>query len=257
MSDDIYKLLLPENCYSKTHGDDFFETYDSHVNLCMAFVEPVLKTLNYHDSIDNVKSMVKLHDIGKLGSEFQEAIKMNKQQYIRHEELAFIKWLDNYSNLKDLKQPYILAILAHHKTLIDDESAILIERFISNRSDWKILSGKWLRILKRTTADRVEAADRIDHEFLSALPLIDILRTVDILASFTSETIYIQYMKKPEIKKSLYEAAFSDISKELSCINIRTDEIKYETISDDGKTVKIGLSSPVNSIIEYVRREKS
>ncbi len=174
---------------------------------------------------------------------------MNKPQYIRHEELAFIKWLDNYSNLKDLKLPYILAILAHHKTLIDDESAILIERFISNRSDWKILSGKWLEIVKRTTADR------IDHEFLLALPLIDILRTVDILASFTSETIYLQYNKKPDIKKSLYEAGFSVVSKELSCINIRTDEIKFEILSDDAKTVKIGLNSPVKSVIEYVRRE--
>ncbi|NJD52211.1 MAG: CRISPR-associated endonuclease Cas3'' [Candidatus Methanoperedens sp.] len=251
MNNDIYKLLPTEDCYSKTHGSDFFETYNSHINLCLAFLNPVLKALNYHNSIDDVKRMVQLHDIGKLGPEFQEAIKMNKPQYIRHEELAFIKWLDNYSNLKDLKLPYILAILAHHKTLIDDESAILIEQFISNHPNWKKLSKEWLSIIKR------QRPERIDHEFLSALPLIDILRTVDILASFTSETVYLQYMKKPEIKKSLYEAAFSDISKELSCINIRTDEIKYETISDDGKTVKIDLNSPVNSIIEYVRREKS
>jgi len=249
MNNDIYKLLPPENCYSKTHGSDFFETYNSHVNLCLAFLNPVLKALNYRNSIDDVKRMVQLHDIGKLGPEFQEAIKMNKPQYIRHEELAFIKWLDNYSNLKDLKLPYILAILAHHKTLIDDESAILIERFISNRSDWKILSGKWLEIVKRTTADR------IDHEFLLALPLIDILRTVDILASFTSETIFLQYNKKSDIKKSLYEAGFSVVSKELSCINIRIDEIKFETLSDDGKTVKICLNSPVKSVIEYLRRK--
>lgn len=251
MNNDIYKLLPAEDCYSKTHGSDFFETYNSHVNLCLSFVNPVLNSLNYRNSIEEVKKMVQLHDIGKLGHEFQEAITMNKPQYIRHEELAFIKWLDNYDILKNLKQPYILAILAHHRTLIDDESAIKIERFISNHPDWKILSRKWLDIAKRTTTDR------IDHEFLLTLPLIDILRTVDILASFTSETIYLQYMKKPEIKNSLYEAAFSDVSKELSCINIRTDEIKYETISDDGKTVKICLSSPVNSIIEYVRREKS
>jgi hypothetical protein len=64
-------------------------------------------------------------------------------------------------------------------------------------------------------------------------------------------------MKKPEIKKSLYEAAFSDVSKELSCINIRIDELKYETLSDNGKTVKIDLQSPVKSIIEYVQREIS
>ncbi|VVB88705.1 Uncharacterised protein [uncultured archaeon] len=245
----IYELLPSENCFSKTHGNDFFETYNSHVNLCLAFVEPVLNSLNYHNSIDEVRKMVQLHDIGKRGPEFQDSIKTNKLQYIRHEELAFIKWLNNYPDLKDLKLPYILAILAHHRTLIDDESAIKIEQFISNRSDWKILSGKWLGIIKRTTVDR------IDHEFLSALPLIDILRTVDILASFTSENIYLQYMKKPDIKKSLYEAGFSDVSKELSCINIRADELKFETVSDDEKTVKICLNSPVESVVEYVRRD--
>jgi CRISPR-associated endonuclease Cas3-HD len=250
MNRDIFELLSPEECYSKTHGNDFFETYNSHVNLCMAFVEPVLKKLNYHNSIDDVKRMVQLHDIGKLGHEFQDAIKLNKPQYIRHEELAFIKWLDNYSNLKDLKLPYFLAILAHHKTLIDDESAIWIEGFISNHPNWKKLSKEWLGIIK------IKTSDRLDHEFLLALPLIDILRTVDILASFTSETIFLLYNKKPDIKKSLYEAGFSVVSKELSCINIRTDEIKFETLSDDGKTVKIGLNSPVKSVIEYIRREK-
>jgi CRISPR-associated endonuclease Cas3-HD len=250
MNRDIFELLSPEECYSKTHGNDFFETYNSHVNLCMAFVEPVLKKLNYHNSIDDVKRMVQLHDIGKLGHEFQDAIKLNKPQYIRHEELAFIKWLDNYSNLKDLKLPYFLAILAHHKTLIDDESAIWIEGFISNHPNWKKLSKEWLGIIKTKTSDR------LDHEFLLALPLIDILRTVDILASFTTETIFLQYNKKPDFKKSLYEAGFSVFSKELSCINIRTDEIKFETLSDDGKTVKIGLNSPVKSVIEYIRREK-
>jgi CRISPR-associated endonuclease Cas3-HD len=250
MNRDIFELLSPEECYSKTHGGDFFETYNSHVNLCMAFVEPVLKKLNYHNSIDDVKRMVQLHDIGKLGTEFQNRIKGGADpQYIHHSELAFINWLNKDENIKELKLPYILAILAHHKTLIDEESAIIIERFISNHPNWKKLSNEWLGIIKRQTPDR------IDHEFLSALPLIDILRTVDILASFTSETIYLQYMKKPEINKSLYEAGFSEFSKELSCINIRTDEIKFETLSDDGKTVKICLNSPIKSVIEYVRRE--
>lgn len=252
MNRDIFELLSPEGCYSKTHGNDFFETYNSHVNLCMAFVEPVLKKLNYHNSIDDVKRMVQLHDIGKLGHEFQDRIKGGAQpQYIHHTELAFINWLNKDETLKELELPYILAILAHHRTLIDEESAIIIERFISNHPNWKKLSKEWLGIIKRQTPDR------IDHEFLSALPLIDILRTVDILASFTSETIYKQYIKKSDIPKSLFESSFSDISKELSCINIRTDEIKFETLLDDGKAVKIGLDSPVKSVIEYVRREEA
>lgn len=248
MNGDIYKQLRSEDCYSKTHGNDFFETYNSHVNLCLAFVEPVLKILNYLDSTDDVRKMVQLHDIGKLGPEFQDKIKGGTEpQYIHHTELAFMNWLNKDETLKELKLPYILAILAHHRTLIDEESAIIIERFISNHPNWKNLSKEWLGVIKRQTPDR------IDHEFLSALPLIDILRTVDILASFTSETIYLQYMKKPEIKKSLYQAGFSEVSMELSCINIRADEIKFETLSDNGKIVKIGLISPVKSIIEYMR----
>lgn len=250
MNNDIYELLPPENCYSKTHGSDFFETYSSHVNLCLAFVEPVLKVLNYRDSADDVKRMVQLHDMGKLGSEFQDRIRGGTEpQYIHHTELAFMKWLNKDDLLKELKLPYILAILAHHRTLIDDESAIIIERFISNHPNWKNLSKEWLGIIKRQTPDR------IDKEFLSALPLIDILRTVDILASFGSETIYKQYMEEPDIPKSLFEASITDVSKELSCINIRTDELKFDKLSDDKKTVKIILSSPVKSVIEYVRRE--
>lgn len=246
----IYELLPPEICYSKTHGGDFFETYYSHVNLCVAFVDPVLKTLNYHNSIEDVKRMVQLHDIGKLGPEFQDKIKGGAEpQYIHHAELAFMKWLNKDEPLQELKLPYILAILAHHRTLIDDESAITIERFISNHLNWKNLSKEWLGIIKRQTPDR------IDKGFLLALPLIDILRTVDILASFTSETIYKQYTKKTEIPKSLFEASITDVSKELSCINIRTTELKFETLSNDGKILKVSLISPVKSVIEYLRRE--
>lgn len=251
MNNEKYELLPPENCYSKTHGSDFFETYHSHVNLCLAFVDPVLKALHYNHSVENVQKMVAIHDIGKRGSEFQKSIKNNKLQYIRHEELAFIKWLDGHPDLKNIELPYILAILAHHKTLIDTESAIIIERFISDQDDWKVLSRKWLDILKRKTPDR------IDNVFLSALPLIDILRTVDILASFTSETVYQLYMRKPEIKKSLYEAGFSEVSKELSCINLRADEIKFNVLLDNKNMVKIDLTSPVNSVIEYVPRGKT
>lgn len=250
MNNNIYELLPPDNCYSKNYGDDFFETYCSHVNLCLAFVDPVLRALKYRNSIDEIKRMVQLHDIGKLGAEFQDRIKGGTEpQYIHHTELAFIKWLNKDEPLKELKLPHILAILAHHRTLIDDESAIIIERFISNHPNWKILSKEWLGIIKRQTPDR------IDKEFLLALPFIDILRTVDILASFSSETIYKLYTKKLDIPRSLFEASITDVSKELSCINIQTDELKFDTLSDDGITVKINLSSPVKSVIVYVRRE--
>jgi len=249
MNDDIYKLLPPEECYSKTHGKNFFETYNSHVNLCLAFVDPVLKILNPRNP-DDIKKMIQFHDLGKLGPEFQKKIKGGKEpQYIHHSEVAFMKWLNKDNLLKDLKLPHILAILAHHRTLIDEESAIIIEQYISNHSNWKILSKKWLNILKR------ETPDRIDKEFLLALPLIDILRTIDILASFTSEIIFKQYMKEKYVPNSLFESGFTDVSKELSSINIRLDELKYDVISDDGKNIKIHLNFPINSEIEYVRRD--
>jgi len=249
MNVDVYTLLPPDKCYSKTHGEDFLESYDSHVNLCLAFVEPVLKELKYRGSIDNVKTMVKYHDIGKLSPEFQDMLINGKKtpQYIHHSELAFIKWLNKDEGIKELQLPYILAILAHHRTLIDDDAAIYIERYISNHENWTQLSREWLNIIKRPINDR------IDKEFLSALPLIDILRTVDILASYTSETVYKQF-KKDSNAPSLYDAGISDVSIELSSMNIRSDELSYEVLSNDDKLVKIRLVSPIESIIEFYRR---
>lgn len=251
MRDDIYTLLPPDSCYSKTHGDDFLESYNSHVNLCLAFVEPVLKELNYNGAVSNVLKMVKCHDIGKRNHEFQEMLLNGRRtpQYIHHSELAFIKWLDRDDEIKDLQLPYILAILAHHRTLIDDDAAIYIERYISNHKNWMELSREWLNVIKRPID-----GNRIDAEFLSALPLIDILRTVDILASYTSETIYKKYAMNSEIPISLYDAGITDVSIELSSINIRSDELSYEIISDDKKSVKIKLILPVESTIELLRR---
>ncbi len=252
MRDDIYTLLPPDNCYSKTHGDDFLESYNSHVNLCLAFVEPVLKELNYNGAVSDVLKMVKYHDIGKCNHEFQEMLLNGRRmpQYIHHSELAFIKWLDKYDEIKDLQLPYILAILAHHRTLIDDDAAIYIERYISNHENWMGLSREWLSIIKRPI-DK----NRIDTEFLSALPLIDILRTVDILASYTSESVYNLYTKKSDAPTSLYDAGRTDVSTELSSINIRSDELSFEILSDDKKSVSIKLILPVKSTIELVRRD--
>lgn len=250
MNAEVYSLLPQESCYSKTHGNDFLESYNSHVNLCLAFVAPVLKELKYNGSINDISAMVRYHDIGKLNHEFQEMLLNGRRtpQYIHHSELAFIKWLNKDEGIKELQLPYILAILAHHRTLIDDDAAIYIERYISNHKNWAELSREWLNIIKRPSNGR------IDREFFLALPLIDILRTVDILASYTSETIYKQFTKKSDISPSLYDAGITDVSTELSCINVRSDELSYEIISDDKKLVKIRLVSPVESIIELQRR---
>ena len=265
MNADIYELLREDDCYSKTHGD-FFETYDSHVNLCLAFLGSVSESLNYHNgSTDKVRIMVKFHDIGKLGREFQDHIRGKKgSQYIHHTELAFVKWLllnvngDNgdqdlpLKEFKELEFPYILAILGHHRTLIDEESAIIIERLISNHPKWKDLSIKWLDVLKRPTVGRV------DQEFLLALSLIDILRTVDIIASYTSETIYKKHIiKEQKIPQSLFGNSFNKISEELSSMNIRSDELEYRELSNDEKIMKVELYKPVNSTIEYVRKGES
>jgi len=250
INDDIYKLLPQDSCYSKTHGNDFLESYNSHVNLCLAFAEPVLKGLKYNGSIKDILTMVKYHDIGKLSPEFQDMLISDRRvpQYIHHSELAFIKWLNKDEGIKELQLPYILAILAHHRTLIDDDAAIYIERYISNHENWMGLSREWLSIIKRPMDNR------IDKGFLSALPLIDILRTVDILASYTSETIYKKYTKNSEVPISLYDAGMTDVSTELSSINIRSDELSYEIVSDDKKSVNIKLILPVESTIELIRR---
>lgn len=250
MREDVYTLLPRDSCYSKTHGNDFLESYNSHVNLCLAFVEPVLKELKYNGSINDILAMVKYHDIGKLSPEFQDMLITGRRvpQYIHHSELAFIKWLNKDDEIKELQLPYILAILAHHRTLIDDDAAIYIERYISNHDNWMELSKEWLSIIKRSMDNR------IDKEFLSTLPLIDILRTVDILASYTSETIYKLYTKNSTIPSSLYDAGMTDVSTELSSINIRSDELAYEIMSDDNKSVRIKLFLPVESTIELLRR---
>lgn len=250
MGANVYSLLPQDSCYSKTHGNDFLESYNSHVNLCLAFVEPVLKELKYSGSINDILTMVKYHDIGKLNPEFQGMLLngLKAPQYIHHSELAFIKWLNKDEGIRELQLPYILAILAHHKTLIDDDSAIYIERYISNHDNWTELSREWLSIIKRPINNR------IDKVFFSALPLIDILRTVDILASYTSETIYKRFTKKPDIPSSLYDAGITDVSTELSSINIRSDELTCEIVSDDEKSVKIRLILPVESTIELLRR---
>jgi len=246
---DIYDLLHPSDCFAKTHKEGYLEAYDSHVNVAVAFIEPVLEIFKLRAPLDYIREMVALHDIGKRGSEFQDRIKgRNEPQYIRHEELAFIKWLDEYQELRSLDKPRILAILAHHKTLIDDESAIMIERYIADRPNWEDLSNKWLKIIK-TPRER-----QIDVVFLSALPLVDILRTIDILASYTTETILLKHLGLP-YSNSIYENKRNDVNMELCSLNLKSSEIEFGVLNSSEERIKLQLFKPVNSIVEYRRIE--
>lgn len=245
---DTYKLLPPSECYSKTHGD-YLETYESHVNASVAFVKPVMNTLKSKYSFEYLIDMVELHDIGKRGTEFQRMIQGNKPpQYIRHEYLAFIKWLDHDPEIEHLDRPRILAILGHHKTLIDDDSAIMIERYIAEHLNMEQLAKRWLGILK-TPRKKL-----IDKTFLSALKLVDFLRTVDILASYTTETVFARYFDKNYAKNSLYEAGITDLSKELSTVNLKSSEIEFEKIYSDDNNIKILILKPIDCVVKYVRR---
>lgn len=245
---DIYAIMPENECFSKRYGD-YLEMYNSHINVCISFIKPVINILKFRYEYNYVKNMVLFHDIGKRGREFQESIKSRKRQYIRHEELAFIMWLDNYPDLMCLDKPQILAILAHHRTLIDEKSAIEIERYISEHENMKELSRKWLDILKTPRKNRID-----NRLLLPALRLVDILRTIDILSSYTTETILYFYLNC-NYAKSIYDSAYTDLSRELSNINLRADKIKFETTNIDEKKIKIQILEPINSIVEYIREE--
>ncbi len=261
--DDVYKLLPPGECYSKTHGD-YLETYESHVNASVAFVKPVMNMLKSKYSFEYVEVMVEIHDIGKRGIEFQDKIKGSKsQQYIRHEYLAFIKWLEgdpeinrenpltSWATIEGQKifLPQILAILMHHQTIIDDDiSAVMIERYIAEHTRMEALSKIWLSILK-TPREK-----KIDKTFLEALKLVDILRTIDILASYTTETVFARYFDKNYAKNSLYEAGITDLSKELSTVNLKSSEIEFEKVYSDDSDIKIHILKPIDCFVKYVKR---
>jgi hypothetical protein len=244
----IYDLLPENECFSKSHKDHL-ETYRSHVDACISFVGPVINVFRSSFEYIYIEDMVRLHDIGKRGKEFQKRIKKEGAQYIRHEELAFILWLDDYPDLTSLDEPQILAILAHHKTLIDEAFAIRIEKYISGHRNLKELSRKWIGILKSPRKNRIDT-----ELLLPALKLVDILRTIDILASYTTETVLRLHLNC-ENRNSLFDSAYTALSRELSSINLRADEIDYRECKNNEDTVKIQILNPIKSIIEYRRME--
>ena len=238
---------MPENeCFSRNHKD-YLETYRSHVSACTSFVRPVMNAFRSSFEIVYIENMVRLHDIGKRGKEFQKSIKKEGAQYIRHEELAFILWLDDYPDLTCLDEPQILAILAHHKTLIDEALAIKIEKYISGHKNLRELSRKWIGILKSPRKNRIDT-----ELLLPALKLVDILRTIDILASYTTKTVLRLHLNC-EKRNSLFDSAYTALSRELSSINLRVDEIDFKECENNGDTVKIQILNPINCIIEYRR----
>lgn len=245
---DIYSLLPENECFSKKLGD-YFEMYKSHVDACVSFVRPVINAFRSRIDYDYIGNMVRLHDIGKRGEEFQKSIRRRKAQYIRHEELAFILWLDGYPDLTCLDTPQILAILSHHKTLIDEESAINIEKYISEHKNMKELSERWINILKTPRKNRIDT-----ELLLPALKLVDLLRTIDVLASYTTETVLHLFLNI-ENHNSLFASAYTNISRELSSINMRADEIDFQETRNNVETIKIQILKPVNFIAEYRRRK--
>lgn len=223
--------------------------YKSHVNACLSFVRPVMNAFRSGFNYDYVENMVRLHDVGKKGEEFQKGIRKEKAQDIRHEELAFILWLDEHPDLTCLDEMQILAILAHHRTLIDELSAIKIEGYISEHENMKELSRRWLNILKRPRRNRIDT-----ELLLPTLKLVDILRTIDLLASYTTKTV-LHLSLNLEIHNSLFASAYTDLSRELSSLNLRADEIDFKDVENDEKTIRIQILKPINSIAEYKRRE--
>ena len=253
MNNDYYILDKPENCFAKSYKKDneiYFETYNSHIEVCKAFLEKLYPITNIYKKYDinYLNSIVINHDIGKRGKEFQESIKNKEQQYIRHEELAFILWLNEHDELRNLETQQILSILAHHKTLIDDDSAIMIEQYIATHPNFENLWKKWLDILK-TPREK-----RIDKIFLDTLPLIDILRTIDILASYTTETVFKKYFGLSQ-SNSLYESSLNDLSRELCSVNLKSDEIDFKEPINDTDIIKIQITNPIKVEIEFKRKK--
>lgn len=251
---DIYHLNDPDKCFGKSYPrgkPECFETYNSHINVCLSFVEPVHNILRCKIPKEDIREIARLHDIGKLGNEFQDALRKGSKQHIRHEELAFIKWLDESEAIRHLTEPQILAILAHHRTLIDDDSAIMIEQFIASHENWEQLSRRWLKIIRRPRANRIDT-----ELFLPALPLIDILRTIDVLASFTTQCIYQREICQEEPPESLFSASYSSFAMELSSVNLKHNQINYDVLERDGTDyVKVNITSPIEAEIEYKSRE--
>jgi hypothetical protein len=223
--------------------------YKSHVDACIAFVRPVMNVFRLRADYEYIRNMIRFHDIGKRGKEFQRSIRKRKVQYIRHEELAFVLWLDSYPDLMCLDEPQILAILSHHRTLIDEESAIKIEKYISEHDNMEELSGRWINMLKTPRKNRIDT-----ELLLPALKLVDILRTIDILASYTTETALHLFLN---IKNhdSLFASAYTDLSRELSSINIRANEIGFHKVGNGKEAIEIQIQKPVNFIVEYRRKE--
>lgn len=238
-------------CVSKRYGE-YFETYESHVNVCTSFIKPAMKNLHSRYELEYIKNMVSLHDIGKRGKEFQNMIRDPKRssQNIRHEELAFILWLDGHQELHCLEEPQILAILSHHRTLIDEKSAIKIERYISEHKNFMILSKKWLNILQTPRTNRID-----NTLLLPALHLVDLLRTIDVLASYTTLSIFCMYHEL-DCADSLYDSAYTDLSREISSINLRRDQIEFTVSDENENNVLIHILAPIESEVHFIRGDK-
>jgi hypothetical protein len=208
-----------------------------------------MKHFRSHYELGYIENMVSLHDIGKRGKEFQNMMRSPKKtsQSIRHEELAFILWLDGYQELQCLEEPQILAILSHHRTLIDEKSAINIERYISEHENIMALSRKWLDILQTPRTNRID-----NILLLPALHLVDLLRTIDVLASYTTHSIFCMYHEL-DCADSLYDAAYTDVSREISSINLRRDQIEFVVNRENEDNILIQILNPIDSLVHFIK----
>jgi len=243
-----YPLLPEEKCFAKTHhaqGKTYLETYRSHVDCAKAYSDLVWSRFSL-GTAQYLGEMVQAHDLGKRAEPFQAALKTGKRQPIRHETLSFLKWLEGCEEVEDLDGPRALAILAHHVTLLDKEQAAIIERHMISQPSFADMLAKWNQL--RGTP----WIGRMDSLLLRTLPLVDYLRTVDALASYTSDAIFQRHMGGMP-SDSLFAGRWpGDLAKELSCFNLSSSDMESRAITQ-GDTVSFDLVRPVKAKIEGVR----
>lgn len=247
-----YPLLPEDECFAKTHSfkettyPTYLESYRSHVDLCQAYSQAVAAKFCL-GSPEYLGQMVELHDIGKRAEPFQALLKAGKRQRIRHETMTFLKWLEGAEEMKALDERRALAILAHHVTLLDREQAATIERHLISHPSFRDILAKWNKLRGTPWGDRMNTL------LLETLPLVDYLRTVDVLASYTSEVIFQKNMGI-EPQESIFAPTKWILARELSCFNLRADEIGFETSLKTENELCFKVLEPVKSVIHGFRR---
>ncbi|MFQ5978586.1 MAG: CRISPR-associated endonuclease Cas3'' [Candidatus Heimdallarchaeota archaeon] len=266
-----FSLADPAICVSKSYTITFrkkklriYEGYVSHVSLATTFLEPLLEATFPHLSSKETRlfQVISLHDVGKLGSEFQQMITTGTRQDYRHEELAFLLWLrasigldtpGSPKELSDLTYAEILAILGHHNSIIDEKTRFRIERLLSfheNLKELQQLKRDWDQ--KRYSPRR----KRLDRDLLSALQIMDVVRSADVLASYVSKIAALSLGDSAPSYQSLWEESitFGEYAPELSATNLTGEELQMNLTSEKNGRWWIQVSSPIDATVELWSR---